>query len=49
MLFLLLILYKGDSDDFWTLRERYVDGQIGLEQFISEGEGKLRLMQLEDQ
>lgn len=43
------ILYKGDSDDFWTLRERYVDGQIGLEQFISEGEGKLRLMQLEDQ
>lgn len=42
------VMYSNSNDDsFWTLRNRYVEGQITLEQFIQEGSGKLRLMQME--
>ncbi len=43
------ILSAGsEGESFYSLCGRYLDGQIGLEQFISEGEGKLRLMQMEN-
>lgn len=38
-----------DEGSFHSLIQRYLDGQINLEQFISEGGSKLRLMQLENQ
>lgn len=42
------VMNSGSGDNsFYTLRQRYLDGQIGLEQFIQEGGSKLRLMQLE--
>lgn len=40
---------QTDDDSFYTLRSRYFDGQISLEQFIMEGSSKLRLMQMENQ
>ena len=40
---------QTDDDSFYTLRTRYFDGQISLEQFIMEGSSKLRLMQMENQ
>jgi len=44
------VIYSNSNDDsFWTLRQRYLDGQITLDQFIQEGSGKLRLMQMENQ
>ena len=43
------VMNNGDDDSFFTLRQRYLDGQVTLEQFITEGSGKLRLMQLENQ
>ena len=44
------VMYSNSNDDsFWTLRSRYAEGQITLEQFIQEGSGKLRLMQMENQ
>ncbi|NLC32934.1 MAG: hypothetical protein GX781_06515, partial [Clostridiales bacterium] len=32
-----------------TIRERYADGQIDMEQFIKEADNKLRLVRLENQ
>lgn len=44
------ILYQNTGDDsFLTLRQRFLDQQITLDQFIQEGDSKLRLMQLENQ
>lgn len=44
------VMYSSNNDDsFYTLRSRYTDGQINLEQFIREGSSKLRLMQMENQ
>ena len=43
------VMYSQSNDDsFYTLRTRYAEGQITLEQFISEGGSKLRLMQMEN-
>ena len=42
--------FAGDGgDEFSSLFSRYLQGQIGLEQFINEGDAKLRLMLLENQ
>ena len=38
-----------EEGSFYSLVERYLDGQLALEQFIMEGSSKLRLMQLENQ
>lgn len=43
------VMNNGDDDSFFTLRQRYLDEQITLEQFINEGSSKLRLIQLENQ
>ena len=36
------------SGELRTLIDRYLDGQIKLDQFIREADGKLRMMQMED-
>lgn len=43
------ILNSDGSAEFNSLFSRYLNGQISLEQFINEGEAKLRLMRLENQ
>ncbi len=43
------MLYSGTSDEFTQLYQRYCDGQITAEQFIQEGDAKLRMMQMENE
>ena len=38
-----------DDGDMSSLTQRYLDGQIPLDQFLQEADAKLRLMQLENQ
>ncbi len=42
------VLQGENSEEFYTLYNRYMDGQIDAEQFIREGSAKLRLMHLEN-
>lgn len=37
------------SKEIQLLVKQWLDGQISLDQFLDEGENKLRLMQLESQ
>lgn len=39
---------SGDND-MYSLKQRYLDGQTSLDQFLQEADAKLRLMQLENQ
>lgn len=39
----------GAAEELGTLIQRYMDGQIKLEQFIRDADNKLMMMQLEDQ
>ncbi len=43
------MLYSRTSDEFSQLYQRYYSGQMTTEQFIKEGDAKLRMMQLENQ
>lgn len=42
-------LFNTNSTEFNALFTRYLQGQISLEQFINEGDAKLRLMRLENE
>ncbi len=42
------VLYSSTSDEFTQLYNRYFAGNVTLEQFIKEGDAKLRMMQMEN-
>ncbi len=42
------VLYMSGSEEFTTLFRRFFQGQIPLDQFIREGDAKLRMMQMEE-